>query len=370
MHAPSLGRVTLSLGKRWVAPWKIVTHSSDKAEDVAAAAQDRGASYRRVIGWSACALLRTQIAWSLIVPAFYGMDEVDHAYRATSVAEGQWEAGSRAPIDGRGQLLPVPEHMVDAAHDICSELTYIGRDNCVPRDPADSDGLVTVASAAATYNPSYYLVVGLAAKPFEGSHALMAMRVATALICDALLLWALALMLRTTRNAWPLVGLSLVCTPIFLYSTTSAAPNAVGFCGGVLLWAALMSLPNRESTRPVSNLSGLVVGSTCVMATHSTGVMWVFLILACGVPLWIPRFKNLIRFHRRSTLVAGTLVGLAGITSVLWILLSDANDPRAENADLGAAPLSSWHTCPRSGCYKALPPSGSATRPHRWPCTS
>jgi hypothetical protein len=279
-----------------------------------------------------------QIAWLLIVPVFYGMDEVDHAYRTSSVVEGYLAPGTEVPIDGRGHLVPVPEHIVDASHDICSELTYIGRDNCVPRDPADEDGLVRVATAAATYNPTYYLVVGFVSSPFEGSHALMAMRVATTLICDALLLWALGLMLRATRTRWPLVALALVCTPVFLYSTTSAAPNAVGFCGAVLLWTALMSLPDRGGPRPVPEAAAVVAGSACVMATHSTGVMWVALILVCGLPLWAPRLKHLCRHHLRAAVAAGALITTSACMCALWLLVADTNDPRTEDAGLGDAP--------------------------------
>src|SRR6478672_1363691 len=118
-----------------------------------------------------------QFAWLMALPAFHGMDEFDHAYRAASVARGHWGPGREAPGDGRGQLIRVPLDIVTEAHDACAGLEYTGPDNCRPVSPVDARDQVAVASAAATYNPVFYAVVGLAALPFDGNNALLAMRV-------------------------------------------------------------------------------------------------------------------------------------------------------------------------------------------------
>ena len=41
---------------------------------------------------------------------------------------------------------------------------------------------------------------------------------------------------------WPLAGLVLATTPVFVYSTTVAAPNGVEMSAGLALWGTLLAL--------------------------------------------------------------------------------------------------------------------------------
>jgi hypothetical protein len=106
--------------------------------------------------------LLTQAAWLLSVPAFRGVDEFDHVYRAAAVARGEWVATGAVPRDGRGGLVTVPRDIVAAAGPECSARPYTRPDNCRPADrPAGGTlGLPTgdtvlVASAASRYHPAY-----------------------------------------------------------------------------------------------------------------------------------------------------------------------------------------------------------------------
>ncbi len=164
-----------------------------------------------------------QAAWILTVPPFRGIDEFDHAFRAAAVARGDWVAGEAAE-DGRGQLVTVPRSLVEAAHGQCAALDYTGPDNCSPVESV-SDGNVTVASAAASYAPAFYWIVGTAARPFDGAASVYAMRIATALLSlmfIGLAAWSVAKL----PSRWPLAGLVLATTPVFVYSTTVAGPMA------------------------------------------------------------------------------------------------------------------------------------------------
>ncbi len=153
-----------------------------------------------------------QAAWILTVPPFRGSDEFDHAFRAAAVARGQWVAGDVAE-DGRGQLVVVPGSIVEAAHAQCEARDYTGPDNCSPVSELPG-GEVEVASAASSYHPAFYWVVGTVALPFEGAGALYAMRIATALLSlmfVALAVWAVAKL----PGRWPMAGLVLATTPVF-----------------------------------------------------------------------------------------------------------------------------------------------------------
>ena len=77
------------------------------------------------------AALLVQAAWILALPAFRGIDEFDHVYKAAAVAHGQL-LDEAPPETGRGGLIPVPEDVVAAASAMCDSYDYTGRGNCHP----------------------------------------------------------------------------------------------------------------------------------------------------------------------------------------------------------------------------------------------
>ena len=77
-------------------------------------------------------LLLSQAAWLLSVPAFRGLDEFDHVYRAASVARGEWMPSGERAGHGRGELVTVPRDILVAAGPECRALDYTGHDNCAP----------------------------------------------------------------------------------------------------------------------------------------------------------------------------------------------------------------------------------------------
>src|SRR3712207_2367380 len=131
--------------------------------------------------WVFLGALLLQVAWILAVPPFRGVDEFDHAYRAGSVAGGEWVSLGTEAAQGRGDLVRVPAGIVRDAGPVCSSYGYTGPDNCSPVARLDGDE-VTVASAAARYNPLFYWVVGTPARPFDGVTALYVMRLTASLL--------------------------------------------------------------------------------------------------------------------------------------------------------------------------------------------
>ena len=53
-------------------------------------------------------VLAMQSAWVLAVPAFRGMDEHEHAYKAAAVSRGQWNPHVPPSAGGWGGLVQVP----------------------------------------------------------------------------------------------------------------------------------------------------------------------------------------------------------------------------------------------------------------------
>jgi hypothetical protein len=113
----------------------------------------------------------------------------------------------------------IPGDVVRAATAVCRSYKYTGHDNCYPIRYV-GNGDVEVASAASTYNPAYYLVVGPLARPFNGAGADYAMRVVTAVLCALMMAWAAAITTRWARSVWPLVCMSIGFTPVLVYSSS------------------------------------------------------------------------------------------------------------------------------------------------------
>src|SRR4051794_21396389 len=108
-----------------------------------------------------------QAAWIAVLPPFRGIDEIDHAFRASAVAHGEWEAGRWASF-GRGRLVTVPADLAAAAGAQCASLRYTGHDNCLPVEELPR-GMVRIASSAGSYPPAFYWLVGTAGRPFRGA---------------------------------------------------------------------------------------------------------------------------------------------------------------------------------------------------------
>ena len=185
--------------------------------------------------------LLVQAAWILALPPFRGTDEFDHAYRAASVARGEWRAPTEAAEEGRGGLVTVPRDLVAAASPVCSSYLYTGHDNCYPAADA-GHGDVRVATAAGNYNPAFYWVVGTVARPFDGAHALYAMRIASALLCAAFVALAGWVTAQWARTAWPLFAVAVAMTPVVFFSLSVTAPNGLEMAAALSLWMALLGI--------------------------------------------------------------------------------------------------------------------------------
>jgi hypothetical protein len=267
-------------------------------------------SPRRVFAVTFTAIVLVQAAWILTVPAFRGSDEFDHVYKAAAVARGQWTARDPAP-DGRGGIVTIPRDIVSAASPVCRFYRYTGHDNCYPIKPTAGRD-VEVATAAGAYNPAYYLVTGAFSRPFHGAGVDYAMRVLTAIGCALLIAWAAAITARWATTAWPILMMSIGLTPVLLYSTAIAAPNGLTYASAALVWSVVIAL-----SRPGLSQRGLAVplsvGSVILVATHTTGILWLAFILLTAL-LLAPRG------HWISTLVARPRTWALAATGVLVVI--------------------------------------------------
>ena len=283
----------------------------------------RGFDPRRVFLLTFAAVALVQAGWILAVPAFRGSDEFDHVYKAASVVRGQWTAREPAP-HGRGGIVTIPRDIVTAASAVCRFYHYTGHDNCFPINASNGSD-VQVATAANSYNPAYYVVTGLVSKPFHGDGVDYAMRIVTALGSALLMAWAAAITARWATTAWPLLAMAAGFTPVLLYSTSIAAPNGLTYAAAALVWWSIVALARRGTdTRGLA--LPLTVGCATLVATHTTGLMWLAVIAVVSLVLHSPRdWVIALRARPKTWAMAATATIVAAGLCLAWIRFAHTN---------------------------------------------
>lgn len=294
------------------------------------------------LSWFMLGVVLLQAAWIWVLPPFGGMDEIDHSYRAASVARGHLTDRARTSR-GRGDLILVPSDIVAAAHHRCVVLPYTRFANCNRVGPPNAAGEVPVASAAARYNPLFYMVVGAVSRPFHGSAVSYALRIAGALLCDAFLAAGFWISLRRSPSAWPVRALLVAATPVLLCATATAAPNGLQMSASLALWTAGAALAKGRRLQRAPErrlLIGIAISLCVVVVSHTTGLVWgpaacVALLLAMGRL----RVDEVWASHRRLVLMLGAAVTATTVFAASWVVTQRTNDPAAESSSLGRLPI-------------------------------
>jgi hypothetical protein len=268
---------------------------------------------------AACLL---QAAWIFAVPPFRNSDEFDHAYRAAAVADGQWAASKDVAQNGRGDIVRVPKQLVVDAGPECSFLKYVGIDNCYAIHRYD-DGTVTVASAAARYNPVYYWLVGTAAKPFDGAQALYVMRVANLLLCAVVVALAGFMTARWASTLWPKIALAVAFTPVMVYSNSVPAPNGLEMSAALGVWTCLLGavkVPRAERAQYL-----VAAGAFAVPMAGVRGLGPLLVALTGLSMLFLATPRQALAMVRENTRASLTFIGAALVAAAAgawWTLTS------------------------------------------------
>jgi hypothetical protein len=260
----------------------------------------------------------TQFAWAWGTPPFRGVDEIDHVFRAASVALGDVKP-TELPADGRGALGEVPPGLAKDARAQCLALDYQGRSNCIP-EKALSDGNVLIASSAAPYSPVVYAVIGTLARPWDGVTALYVMRGIASAINSLLLALAAWCLMKRSRTAWPVTGLVLGLTPMTVYTTMVPSPNGVELSAATVLWCSLLALQRApERFHPRLFLSA-ALACAILGSIRLTGPIFVLLIVA-SVTLVAPgRTWELARERWRWVIGVAVVAAVAAGYQLDWMV--------------------------------------------------
>lgn len=287
---------------------------------------DYGAGVRPDLRFAALLLLGTvllQAAWMFAVPPFRASDEFDHAYRAAGVARGEWRLTTPS-VEGRGSVVTVPGDIVDAASAQCDSLPYTEAGNCFPIARHDN-GDVEVATGAGPYHPAFYWVIGTVARPFQGTGALYAMRLAGGVLCLALIVLSGHIFGSAFRGTWARLSFMVSLTPVLLFTTIVAAPNGIEICCGLLLWCSLLALtdPVTSRRRQSALLASATFAATLLAFIRFLGPGWLVLIVVSAGLFGGPEFRaRLISGRRRVVLPAAGVVAASVAGNAAWIWYS------------------------------------------------
>jgi hypothetical protein len=301
------------------------------------------------VRWVVLGLLLIEIGWVLAVPPFRGVDEWDHAYRASAVAHGQWVPPPAEATRGTGAIVHAEPDIVSAARAECERLEYTGDAECVGTRVADH---VEIASGAGRYHPLFYAVVGAPTLVLDGTAALYAMRLVALLLCLAMLAAAFGAV-----RAWdePMRAVTVVCglTPMVLYSTSIVAPNGLEMASGLALWAALGALARPEGRVETRHVVTAVVAAALLLTLRSLGPLWALLVIGTALIAWPTLSGRIWGLLRSVQGVLFTLI-LAAVAagSMTWIALQDslvigrvpAGDPLplGEKLEVAALRIPQW----------------------------
>ena len=121
-------------------------------------------------------------------------------------------------------------------------------------------------------------------------------------------------------SRWPLAGLVLALTPVFVYSTTVAAPNGVEMSAGLALWGALLALIHTRGRESESRLLWCAIVSAMLLGTmRALGPVFILMIVATVALLDWSAVRDLVRRRRRTVLVGCALVGASVLGQALWM---------------------------------------------------
>ena len=127
------------------------------------------------------------LLWALASPIFSVPDENAHATKAIAQVRGQ-VIGYTLP-DVRHIIVDLPAGYEYSPEMLCFVPRSAEPASCAPAlgDPGGQDWFNTWVGA---YNPVYYQLVGWPSLVFDGNTSIYAMRIASVLLCAALLAWA------------------------------------------------------------------------------------------------------------------------------------------------------------------------------------
>jgi len=226
------------------------------------------------------------VAWVVGNPPFAAPDEWAHYARALGLAQGAWVGEpTREYVDASlsGQqmewvvqatrIVPVPAGLSPRGFD-CNTFRPEQSAGCL-RDAGGEPEAKQYTTPTGTYPPALYLLPGQAAlRGTSPVSALLAGRLASALVCLVLVAGMFAALWREEQGPLSLVGPTLALTPLAVALSATLNTSGPEIVAGMAFFSALLCLTRSEL--PPRWVWGFAAGAGAVLAlSRSMGAVWV-----------------------------------------------------------------------------------------------
>jgi hypothetical protein len=196
---------------------------------------------------------------------------------------------------------------------------------CAPRLSGDKTP-VRVATPAGRYNPVYYAIVGAPIKLWPTMMGVLLARLISAALSAALLAAAMVSVVRYSRRRLMLGGLLLAATPMAVEMASAINPSGIEIAAGIAFFAsAIPILLGLARERPPTWLVCVAVASAVILVTVRSGGPGLIALSAAALllPLRWTAARGFLRV--RSLRWGMVVIAVAGVASVLWIVLMKAS---------------------------------------------
>lgn len=265
-------------------------------------------------------------AWAIASPLLSGPDEYSHLIKAAGVVRGDL---SGLPIGGKPgfRAVEVPTYFWQLEFQMCYIFDNTATADCMQPLTGSNDELVWVATAAGTYNPVYYALIGWPSLLFENEAALYAMRFASVALNALVLASGFAALALRRCNTYTLIAASIAVTPMVLFLGAIVNPNGLEITAGFALACWLSTLVSRSRTSgDLVPIIGVAVTAALLANTRQVGALWAAIIIVAFLLEW----RVWVRLARNAWFWVAVAVILAAVAFAAWWMLVGAggSEPR------------------------------------------
>jgi Predicted membrane protein (DUF2142) len=256
------------------------------------------------------------ICWAFATPLFGISDEPAHIMKAAAVARGQLIGKEDG---GPNTIVQIPGNLIGNNRLPCFAFSTNLTASCAT-PLGNDDRTVPELTWTGYYPPLYYLLVGWPSLIFNGSAAIYAMRIVSALCGAALLVCAFLSAAEARGRALLLPATAALSTPYLFAYMGAVNPSGVEMAAAISAWCAGMVLvdgPPRPNHRWV--VARFVVSLFVLTEVRDFGPLFLAVIVATlGAWYGVRRSWHLLR-DLRVRLIAG-VIGLGGVLTAVWVL--------------------------------------------------
>lgn len=238
--------------------------------------------------------------------------------RAYALDHGQ--LGSQVPGPDRSEVdVTVPASVnFTKTYPQCFQFRATIAANCAPAWDTSSAPVVT-NTYVGHYPPLYYALVGVGSWFSSQVAGLYLMRLASSLICAAMIALTAYVIARWSRRRAIAAGVAVALTPIVWFLAGSVNPSGFEIVTAICLWTALTVFATDHADRPPPGLVAVIggAGATLVLV-RGLSPLFVIVIAAVVAVVVGPRRLWALR-ERRDVQVAVGAVVAAGVLAAAWI---------------------------------------------------